>query len=242
MTKLKKQPMTMIELIVAMTVLMVMMGFLMQMIWRAQLLSRSSRGQTEMFQQQRLLFHIIGQDLNGMVTNDSDGAAINYSFDTSELVGTALGFKGMFISSSGIGVSSNDSHTLLEVGYKLDSSDSKIYRWMSSSNDNSGNSNSQWNFFNQSIDIWGNPGDTIGGWEDSSVVSDAVLDFSITPYNDTGVALTSADDTYVTPTTIRVSVTMIDPRYLDESYTDDQRKNFKRTFTKMFYLKRGNIE
>ncbi len=235
--------MTMVELIMAMSILLLLMTFLGTLIHRLQRISEVQRAQSELYEQQRLFFDIITRDLQGMMASTTDGARINYSFDPAEIGGFNPVFKALFVSSSAIGVTKTDSSTLMEVGYSF--SDSTVYRWYTTSGD--GN-NAKWNFYNYNdttVD-WGKPDDP-AGFDDSAVLASSVDSLEMQAYRiDPAGSYAEIQyngtypDTYVIPDFIRVEITMFDPRMKGTEWSHDTevKKSWK-TFSKIIYLNRS---
>ncbi len=219
--RVRRHHLTLIEMLVAMTALVLIMAFLIELIASINKLSYAQRSQTDLYEQQRLFFDVLSRDLQGMVASDAPEAEIRFNFPAS--------YAGAWVTSSGIGLQNSDQKTLMEVCYVHDT-DSTVYRYYTSESAGA----AKYDFLGNPVGTWA----TIpGSWEDSSVVITSVKTFTMAPYLDDGTAWTSASDTAV-PAYVEVEIEMYDPRIQGVGADEEVEKLLKK-FNKTIYLKRG---
>ncbi|MCJ8330501.1 MAG: type II secretion system protein [Lentisphaeria bacterium] len=243
--KTKHNYMTMIELVIAMSVFILLMSFLIQFLVDAHKVSDRQRSRNLQYEDQRMLLDLVSQDLNGIVASNDENRFIDNWFRDADFSGVTIGsdsfdFKGIWISSSGIGTdSSNDTSKVIEVAYALNTTNSTIVRFVTTSNNVSGNPNSSWDFMNSKWQVWGDP--TTETWEDSSVIMENVLDFKIDAYDTDGNPINSAgtDSEYLYPAIIKISAQTIGASGLSGSVNDSSKA---RNFSKIVYLYRGGLQ
>jgi hypothetical protein len=180
-----RNPFTVVELAVAMGILVIMMGLLVQFVNHAQTAWNQSRKNVRMYEGARLFYDIINRDLQGMITSDEIGAVINYTVDSSELPGNWII---AFVTSSGIGVKDTDTETI---------------RHMATS------SSGSWDFYNNPAGTWAA---TVAGA--SAVIIDGVRDITLTVQAPDGSSTISSasEDTVNTPSRIDISLQFFDPK------------------------------
>lgn len=195
-----RNPFTVVELAVAMGILVIMMGLLVQFVNHAQTAWNQSRKNVRMYEGARLFYDIINRDLQGMITSDEIGAVINYTVDSSELPGNWII---AFVTSSGIGVKDTDTETMIEVGYEFDTTTNQIIRHMATS------SSGSWDFYNNPAGTWAA---TVAGA--SAVIIDGVRDITLTVQAPDGSSTISSasEDTVNTPSRIDISLQFFDPK------------------------------
>ena len=239
----RRQPFTVVELVVTVAVLIIMMGILVRFVSQAQFAWNQSRTNVRMYEGARLFFDVIGRDLQSMVTSDDPGQQINYSVANGEL---PPDWFLAFVTASGIGSKTTDPAKLMEIGYSF--ANNEITRTMTRSGVHTTNPSlgtgyfSDWDFLNASAGDWAKG----GGNTESSVIISGVRNFSVQAFLPTGLeppaALFSvvddaADDTTKTPTRVTVTLSFFDPK-MEPLPTAKQNKSL-RTITKTIFINRG---
>lgn len=212
----------MIEMIVALCVLVIMMAFLMGLITSVNKLAGVQRGQSELYEQQRLLFDLLDRDIRGMVVSNTPGSEISCRF-----LGTACAL----VTTSGVGVQNDDSSVLSEVVYRVDT-DSTLVRSYTFCQQNQ----ASWNFLGKTDQSWApTPADP------HAVVVGSVAAFDIRAYvrTDTGAydPQTDATDTCL-PSYVTIEVQLYDPRMRGSSWSADDVNKTKKTFRRLIHLQR----
>jgi len=244
----RRQPFTVVELVVTVAVLIIMMGILVRFVSQAQLAWNQSRTNVRMYEGARLFFDVIGRDLQSMVTSDDPGQQINYSVDAGEL---PPDWRLAFVTASGIGSKTTDPAKLMEIGYSF--ANNEITRTMTRSGVHTTSGHfmtvstgngyfSDWDFLNASADTWAKG----GGNTESSVIISGVRNFSVQAFLPTGLeppaALFSvvdeaADDTTKTPSRVTVTLSFFDPKM--EPLPLAKQNESLRTITKTIFINRG---
>ena len=228
----RRQPFTVVELVVTVAVLIIMMGILVRFVSQAQFAWNQSRTNVRMYEGARLFFDVIGRDLQSMVTSDDPGQQINYSVANGEL---PPDWFLAFVTASGIGSKTTDPAKLMEIGYSF--ANNEITRTMTRSGINTGLGNGyfdDWDFLNASAGTWAN----IGLSAESSVVISGVRSVSVQAWSDSlTVVDDAADDTTKTPTRVTVTLSFFDPK-MEPLPTAKQNKSL-RTITKTIFINRG---
>ena len=224
---------TLIEMIVALSVFLVLMTFLMGLVNAVGRINSAQRGQSELYEQQRLLFDILDRDISSMVASDTPGSEIAWKF---------LGNSCVFVTASGIGVQNNDSSVMAEVGYAVNATDSTLVRYHTFCRYNP-NPNPNWDFLGDSTldaasglpkwaKTWGEGTDSV------TVVVGSVDTFIVHAYRDWNVEATAAEDTFHVPAYVTVEVHMFDPRMKGNTWSATDVDKTKKVFRKLIQLKR----
>lgn len=217
--------MSLVEIMVAMSILVVILVLLTGIIWQLEKVTLTSRSQADIYEQARTMFDLIGQDLQAMQVNNQSNNAVYWG--TSSVTGLPSNMKLEFITASGIGATAADSDRTLEVGYSL-GSDSQVVRWYTSQS-----KGSKWDFFNAAPSTWA----ASSSWGDSTVVATGVKSLTIIPYSDpTTIFTTTAAGDSSAPSLFRVEFELYDP---NAALTDTQVQNSQRKFTKNIFISRG---
>ena len=230
----RRQPFTVVELVVTVAVLIIMMGILVRFVSQAQFAWNQSRTNVRMYEGARLFFDVIGRDLQSMVTSDDLGQTINYSVDNGEL---PPDWFLAFVTASGIGSRTIDPAKIMEVGYSF--ANNEITRTMTrsgviTSGHNGAGYFSDWDFLNASAGTWTNP----GAGADSSVVISGVRSVSVQAWSDSLTVVDDAtDDTTKAPIRVTVTLSFFDPK-MEPLPTAKQNKSL-RTITKTIFINRG---
>lgn len=233
----RRQPFTVVELVVAVAVLIIMMGILVRFVTQAQFAWNQSRTNVRMYEGARLFFDVIGRDLQSMVTSNDSGQQINYTVDNGEL--PANWFLA-FVTASGIGSRTIDPAKLMEIGYSLDGDE--ITRTMTRSGsmapaDGGGLGSgyySDWDFLNASAGTWANAGTNA----ESSIVISGVRSVSVEAWSDSlTVVDDAADDTTKAPIRVSVTLSFFDPKM--EPLPEAKQNKSLRTITKTIFINRG---
>ncbi len=233
----RRQPFTVVELVVTVAVLIIMMGILVRFVSQAQFAWNQSRTNVRMYEGARLFFDVIGRDLQSMVTSDDPGQQINYTVDNGEL---PTDWFLAFVTASGIGSKTTDPAKLMEIGYSF--ANNEITRTMTRSGsmhlDDGGNTGSgysdDWDFLNASAGTWANTGLSA----ESSVVISGVRSVSVQAWSDSlTVVNDAADDTTKAPIRVTVTLSFFDPK-MEPLPTAKQNESL-RTITKTIFINRG---
>lgn len=227
--------MTLIEIVVAMAILTVILGILTSLVWKIQELTRRSRATTDIYDQSKVLFDIIGRDLQCMVTggDSSTGDTIMWTNAVSQMPVNDPGVNEMrlaFVTSSGIGLSATDTQTMVEVGYCLNYTDSTVTRYVTAPSDGT-----KWDFYNDSPVNWA--ASSSWGTAREAVIAEGVRNFTISAYSLDGTLLNNRTDT-VMPAYFTVDLELYDARVrgLSDSLVDQS----ARKFSKNIFVSRGN--
>jgi type II secretory pathway component PulJ len=235
----RRQPFTVVELVVAVAVLLIMMGILVRFVTQAQFAWNQSRTNVRMYEGARLFFDVIGRDLQSMVTSNDPGQTINYSVDNGEL---PTDWFLAFVTASGIGSRTIDPAKTMEVGYSF--ANNEITRTMTRSGvinvgtgsfgNNGAGYFSDWDFLNASAGTWTNPGTNA----ESSVVISGVRSVSVQAWSDSlTVVDDAADDTTKAPIRVSVTLSFFDPKM--EPLPESKQNKSLRTITKTIFINRG---
>jgi hypothetical protein len=236
----RRQPFTVVELVVTVAVLIIMMGILVRFVSQAQFAWNQSRTNVRMYEGARLFFDVIGRDLQSMVASNDPGQQINYTVDNGEL--PADWFLA-FVTASGIGSKTTDPAKLMEVGYSF--ANNEITRTMTRSGVHTtsaasmqpsfGNGYfSDWDFLNASAGTWANAGANA----ESSIVISGVRSVSVQAWsNSLTIVDDAADDTTKAPIRVTVTLSFFDPK-MEPLPTAKQNKSL-RTITKTIFINRG---
>ena len=228
----RRQPFTVVELVVTVAVLIIMMGILVRFVTQAQLAWNQSRTNVRMYEGARLFFDVIGRDLQSMVTSDEPGQQINYTVDGSEL---PTDWFLAFVTVSGIGSKARDPSKLTEVGYSF--ANNEITRHMTRSGDGIQGYLDDWDFSNAAASTWTIPGDP--GTE-SSVIISGVRSVSVEVWSGSPLTIVddASDDTTKTPSRVTVTLSFFDPK-MEPLPTAKQNESL-RTITKTIFINRGD--
>ena len=213
--------MTLIEVMIAMVILVIIMGFLTLMLSKAQLVTRAQNRRADIYNQQRLFFDILSRDLESVVVLGSEGQAGD---QTVPINFTMISGKGIgMVTTSGIGFTDTDSSPYLEVMYLLNS-DSDLVRHYTAQRHGA-----DWDYKTNSS--------FTSTMADSSVVLEGVRDFTVTAYDSTGTALSSTYSSDVLPSYVEFKVTVV-PDDLEDDTTSAENQ-FRYSFSKIIYFQNG---
>ena len=115
MEKPQKHAFTLVELMVAMAILVIMMGFLFQFVIGAQRVWSSSSGSTALYEQAQLVFDFMGKDLKNIRSKSTLGEDIPFYYATVS-------------SDKTLGIISEVNGNPIPVVYHFVSSTKKLYR------------------------------------------------------------------------------------------------------------------
>jgi len=228
--------MTLVEILVAMSILVVLMLVVMQTFSGTQVIWRTTQNRTDMYEKARLAMDLLSRDLQGITVSNEVGSEFNYTLDPDELTGlynppsplTTVMMRNReiaLVSSSGIGQTS-DSPNTIEVGYYYDPIEKKLMRRMSAMNTTGVNS---WDCTNKGATIWASSWD-IG----TSDITDDVVGFTIRAYSDSvtevlAASMAANSDSTVMPSHFYVQLKMTPAATDTPVYT----------FTKTIFVDRG---
>ena len=236
----KSSQFTLVELMVAMAVLVIMMGFLFQFVIGAQRLWLTTSNNSSNFEQVQVLFDFLGKDLRNMHFSDApDGSTPFYLSENKDLdkkFVTSLEkyknydkkyYKGKGITSTCLGFLATNSPNTSSANYdsvgaypvfyyfrRVDSSGKPVYKLYRVLMDASTASTSPFQYMgkdtNAASTFLSNLFDSGDLAWSQNVIVDNVLEFSITTFP----ALTSSNTTSTRPKAIRISATVFDPNSL----------------------------
>ena len=132
----KMSRMTLIEVMIAMVILVIIMGFLTIMVSKAQLVTRQQTRRTNVYNQQRLFFDILSRDLESVVVLDDDSVIGDQTVPIHCRLISGSGIA--FMTTSGIGHTDADTSLYLEVKYELSGTDLIRHYTAESANDGGG--------------------------------------------------------------------------------------------------------
>jgi hypothetical protein len=184
-----------------------------QQIW-----TQSNRNQT-VFENARIAFDFISQDLRGIMASDFPGEEI-YVYPGGPSLDCA------FITSTiGDGSSTAD---VYEIGYSHDPDGNTLLRWKTGSTDGA-----DWDFLGALPTIWATT------WGQFDVISEGCTDVSFEffkasaspPYR---TAYSATADSTTTPSVVRVTLTLVPPDTVDLPAV--KQEQYKRTFSKLIFI------
>ena len=214
---------TLIEVLVAMSILVVIMYAVIRIVSRVQVLTGESRAHTEIYESAKIFFDIIGQDLESIVVSNESGRPIYWTNDTGNM---PTDMQMAWITASGIGTNASDTDPTSEVGYMLIGND--VYRVNTTISDGS-----DWDFISDT-ETWSQT-PAIGS-ADSEVAANYVSTLSIRCFDSAGTELTNTTDS-VAPAYIQVDISLYDRRAAVIGATET--KKSIRKFSKNFWVARG---
>ncbi len=219
--------MTLIEILVAMTILMVIMYIVMQTFSSTQIIWRKTGQTSDLYEKARLITSLLTQDLQQIAVSDTPGAEITWSTWTA---GLPPDMQIAFVSSSGIGVEAGPDKSLLaEIGYKH--TDSRLFRCITTQSETA----AKWDFLDNPTSTWA----AVTSWEDETLVTDHVMDFTVIAYNDASVDMkttaATSFDANTLPQYIYIEFTLR-AMNVHENQADDNSTD--RKFSKLIYLAR----
>ena len=204
-----------VEMMVALSVLAVIIYLSGQFVIRVQRLWETHRVNSNIYMNARVLLDVVTRDLQALAVEDKPGSSISYG---NSGIGD-LTFVG--VTASGLGVQPDDIAVLSEFGYELDS-DSQVIRYMSTSG---AGPSVDWNFYNNAPSVYA------ATWADSTVLAEGVSEFSLTLFN-SSLGLYTTSDTIVRPLCIQVHATLYNS--LAVTYAMEERTS--REYTKTIFL------
>lgn len=220
MNKLTTRSFTMIEMMVALSVLAIIIFLSGNFVIKCQKLWQTHRINSTVHQNGKLLLDVITRDIRAMVTSDNPNATIAYANDS-------IGDHDLvFVSSSGLGVRPTDFSTLTEIGYEV-TTDSELIRYMTTSDTPSTSPSSDWDFYSAAPSSYDNT------WRDSTILAPGVRSFNIRLYN-SPLTLVTTDSSTVKPDYAVVDVTLYDP--VTGALSDSDLERSARSFSKIIYL------
>ena len=208
-----------VEMMVALSVLAVIIYLSGQFVIRVQRLWETHRVNSNIYMNARVLLDVVTRDLQALAVEDKPGSSIAYGY-----VGPGpdyMPFVG--VTASGLGVQSDDIAVLSEFGYELDSNH-QVVRHMTTSESSA---SSDWDFYNNPPSVYSLT------WGDSTVLAEGVSSFSLTLF-DSNLApypYTTSDSTE-RPLCIQVHATL----YNSLAVTDAMEERTSREYTKTIFL------
>ena len=225
MNKPSQHPFTLVELMVAMAILLLMMGFLFEFVIGAQRTWNASTGKTALFEQSQIVFEYLGKDLNNIRYKSITDEDI-YFFKNATTLGFISEIKG----------------DPIPVIYHYDATSKNLYR-LEMPVDQYPNAYAYMMTNAQASNFISNFTDSTHQaptWSSLIPLADNIhsLTISALPNNTNGY--TSGDDF---PQLVRIKMVLIDRTHLDdEAYNqikndDDKLAPYLHTFTKLFVIK-----
>ncbi len=216
---LRVLPMTLIEIITAMSILIVIMYIVTQAFHSTQLIWRKTQQNTELYEQARLIMDIVTRDLQGMRANDLPGDDINFTLDPSEMPNPAnTTWLMAFVTTSGIGAMDGDTDPMMEVGYyytvDADGADTRLWRAMTPIS-----ADASWDFHNTHASTWAN------SWDGTktALLATGIHTISMAAYDSDGNSINDAtDDTNTLPARVTLNLELT-------SGTDASIRHFAKT-------------
>ena len=239
-----KRHFTLVELMAAMVVLVIMMGFLFKFITSSQDLWSASERNSRVYENAQIFFELVDRDLGGAMVNDIPGQEI--SFWIGDPDSTEKDFLTMVSTMPPPDESVPD---VCEVHYKLfPTSSSTIFvlkravvaqkKW-----DNSDPPvlvlDPDWDFYGQDTASTAWIGNDGGDWQE---VIDGIETITMECYGADGTAMTPPKSYPDLPTAVKFTITLVDQKVVDlglsGSALDDRLAASRRQFTRVVFLNR----
>lgn len=228
---------TLVEIMVAMVVLLILMGFLFKFLWSAQQAWSLSETDSRIYENAQIAMDLICRDLRAAVASDFQGGEIPFWTNNPAAASTAWAQQDVICFAAAVEPHSSDAEAdLSEVKYscctdQTDSTNGKYAYWLRrsvTSDKTSSGTCAEWNFYGvTSGDSW------IDGQSRDRVI-DGVKDFRI----DTLPNVSGTRNEL--PRAVRVTLTLVDARAFDpatpEALRDKLEDQTCRTFTRMIFL------
>ncbi len=237
---------SLIELLVAMTILVMMMGMMLYILATSQKNWKHQEGRTKLYNNSRIVFDLLERDIRSMVVSDVDGRKIGfhvYDHDSTDALKRNIA---CFVASTEPATGSTS--RLCEIKYRFHSQQNQSDRFLLQRQQVSSVNSADWDFFNVPLTAGSEwyLNNSLSSPEFENVVG-GVKRFSIQFYvqdPDTG-SLILVDETntdqYATTQPIQVIVNMelFEEEFSGSEFDNDPnltRERRLRGFTKIFYL------
>ncbi len=228
---MQKRHFTLLELMAAMVVLVIMMGFLFHFITSSQTLWSASERNARVYENGQIFFELIERDLRGAMADDAAGQEIGFWIDDPSTASGA--FLAMVTNMTPL---VDTESGVCEVHYKLvPTSSSSVFRLERAVVEQT-DSNGAWDFYGKTAanTAWVTDHSSDIDWQE---VIDGVESIEMTCYDTSGTALGLGQAYLSLPAAVRLTVTLVDQKVVDLGYTgtalDDRLDASRRQFTKM---------
>lgn len=228
----KRRAFTLVELMVAMTILVLLMLMLFQFLLAAQRLWSRSEGDTRIYETSRVVFDVLERDIRASITSVIPDKQIGfYLNDPTTTSPSYLHGLEFCIVSSNDPPDAADSK-LCEVSYKYfgagEADPYTLKRQVVADNDPA-----NWDFCGRPANWYmnNNASPNLAAYE---TLADGVLSFSMKCYSRDDVELPLNADYLAIPNRVEIQLTLCDPNLINAPAT--VRFKTQRSFTKIFYL------
>lgn len=235
---MQKRHFTLLELMAAMIVLVIMMGFLFHFITSSQTLWSASERNARVYENGQIFFELIERDLRGAMANDAAGQEIGFWIENPS---TATGDFLTMVSNMPPPVDTESG--VCEIHYRLVATSNptvfRLERAVVEQTDSTG----AWDFYGKN-GTSGPPSwvTTDGGASNWQEVIDGVESVDMTCYDTSGTALSQGRVYFALPAALRFTVTLVDQKVVDLGYTgtalSDRLDASRRQFTKVIIRSR----
>lgn len=240
-----KRHFTLVELMAAMLVLVIMMGFLFKFIASSQDLWSASERNSRVYENAQIFFELVDRDLGGAMVNDIPGQEIG--FWVGSTADTTDGFLTMV---SNVTPPTEDEYSICEVHYRLSPTSNPTFslleRDVVGQEKDITTPNPAWDFYGRAAasgtPAWvGTPSGVTPNWQE---VIDGVETITMECYNAAGAIMAPAPPrSYLSlPTAVKFTITLVDQKVIDLGLTgpalDARLDASRRQFTKIIFLNR----
>ncbi|MCK5806103.1 MAG: prepilin-type N-terminal cleavage/methylation domain-containing protein [Lentisphaeria bacterium] len=205
---MRKRAFTMIELMVAMAVLVIMLGFIMQFIWKSQSLWSNTQENARVYENMQVFFQVVQSDLESARTSSIPSREI--PFRIGPTIGSATDPNQLSF------VSVDDPNTsaetdLCEIHYAFHSATGKVTR-SSVPDRTGGGANADWDFYGDT-DTASNPPPWAASTSDGSAhtIIEGVRKFDIVAKALDGTTISPGTVLFVRPSVIQIRLELVDP-------------------------------
>jgi type II secretory pathway component PulJ len=253
---MRKRHFTLMELMAAMAVLVIMMGFLFKFITASQDLWSASDRNARIYENSRVFFELLQRDLSTAVASDTLGEEIG--FWIAPCAGNSAADFLAFVSQSPSAGAAGSDANLWEIHYRWgDENEPQGVRYLirraAIGNRDDGSSGTtaayvQWDFYGDTTTTtpptWVSTVDAVSPADDPwQEVIDGVEKLDVAYVDDSGTGTwTSPSHKHELPKAVKVSLTLIDQSIVDLNLPADIEKKrldaSRRTFTKVIFLGR----
>ncbi len=229
---LERRRFTLVELMIAMSILSIMMGMLVYMLQSTQRNWKWQMNRTKIYQNSRLAFDLIERDIRAIVTSSVPNQEIGYYVFDHDCGDATTSRVACFVSST----EPHDDATsrMCEITYRFHVDDSQpatrflLQRQLVSDNDPA-----NWNFFNRPSQ-WHLNDNLSPDLAEPETVIGGVSEFSIHFYDRSGAKIAAGDST-AHPLRIVVNMELFDENLSGDEH-EQMRIKTRRAFSKIFYL------
>jgi len=230
----RRRHFTLIELLAAMSVLVVLMFVLFRFFGSAEKAWSASEGNTRIYENARIAFEVITRDLQSAIASSRDGQKVPFYVWTAA-DGTTNGANGERLSFvSRVEPNTTAKSDICEVAYawKTDFTGASLpYNyWLRRVRDGD-DDNTNWDFFNKTGSETPKWYDTHGAFQK---VIPGVTNLSFTCLDSAGAAMVGPVNSNKLPASVLVSLTLVDEKLVNAP--DVVKDKTKRTFTKTIFL------